>query len=880
MEDLARDLRQLSAQSTSPASGYRSALKQAGQRLRDRFQADGDAVRAVRQRAANVDLLLKQVWEDFFPSAEMAAGHGPALVAVGGYGRAELHPGSDVDLMILLPDGCPHELTERLRDFLAMLWDVGLEIGHSVRTVAECVHEAGEDITVATNLMEARLLAGQAELYTAMREATGPDRLWPSRDFFAAKWREQKQRHHKFNDTEYNLEPNIKEGPGGLRDIQMIGWVAKRHFDAPTLHALVAHGFLSENEYASLNRHQELLWRIRCALHFHNGRREDRLLFDQQHALAGQFGYRDSESQLAVEQFMKAYYRAVGELGRLNEMLLQLFQEAILYADEPGEPVAINKRFQARKGFIEASNENVFARYPFALLEIFLLLEQHTELKGVRAQTIRLIRANLHRIDDSFRADLACRSLFMEIIRQPRGLTHVLRRMHRYGVLAAYLPAFGNIVGQMQYDLFHVYTVDEHSLMVIRNLRRVAEPEFADELPHCSSVIKQIPKPEILYLAGLFHDIAKGRGGDHSELGAHDAETFCLEHGMSSHDAKLVAWLVRSHLIMSRTSQREDISDPPVITRFASTVGDLNRLNYLYLLTAADMRGTGPDVWNSWKGALLQELYKTSYRALRMNTDIAVEYDERIQDAQREAWTLLRGHGYSEEQIISLWKDLGEDYFLRYTVKEILWHTRAILESDHHALPLVLIREEAERGGTEIFIYAEVSNRLFADVTALLDQLGLTVVDARIISSHSDYTLDSYVILDESGETIHDGHRLQEIQQALREQILHPHVKATNIGRRIPRAHKHFKTPTSIHFSQDAHKQRTVMEVITDDRPGLLAHVGRALQECDVHLQNAKITTFGVRAEDLFYITDANEQALDAEACERLRGAVLTYLGS
>src|SRR5690606_33098080 len=576
------------------------------------------------------------------------------------------------------------------------------------------------DITIATSLMESRLLAGPPALYAHMREATGPTRVWPSRAFFEAKWQEQQARHLKYHDTAYNLEPNIKEGPGGLRDIHMIGWVAKRHFGADTLHDLVEHAFLTDDEYQELIEGQTFLWNVRFALHHLAGRREDRLLLDYQIALARQFGHHDENPNVAVEQFMQRYYRMVMDLSRLNEMLLQHFQEAILYADEDIPPVLINKRFQARKGFIEVTHRNVFKRYPFALLEVFLLIQQHPELKGVRASTIRLIRQYRHLIDDRFRADIRCRSLFMEILRQPRGITHEFRRMHRYGVLELYLVPFGRITGRMQYDLFHAYTVDSHTLFVLRNLRRFALDKHADELPLCNAIMAKLPKPELLYIAGLFHDIGKGRGGDHSELGALDAEAFCRDHGLSAYDTRLVSWLVRNHLLMSMTAQRMDISDPEVINRFAQQVGDSTHLDYLYLLTVADIRATNPALWNSWRDSLLAELYTATTRALRRGLGNPLEKDEQIREAQEAARRQLTAKNLHHMPVRKLWRSFPDDYFLRYTADEIVWHTEAIAQRAPDELPLILVDPHSPRGGTDVFVYAEDRDNTFAVIVATL----------------------------------------------------------------------------------------------------------------------------------------------------------------
>lgn len=853
------------ASGTAPVKAFRDALQAANKRLKECFLTGEDIAQLVQLRTHFVDELICEAWryhaKSFHNTQDLA------LIAVGGYGRGELHPGSDIDLLILLPDSDAQPYREFIEQFLAFLWDIGLDVGHSTRSAAECASAAEQDITIATNLIEARLLEGPATMFAALREAISTDHIWPSKPFFEAKWQEQIARHHKYHDTEYNLEPNVKEGPGGLRDIHVIAWVAKRHFGAKTLHDLVTRHFLTENEYNTLMHGQTFLWKVRFGLHSLTGRREDRLLFDYQRTLAKQFGYEDQEHRLAVEHFMKDYYCAIMELSRLNEMLLQLFQEAILYADNPSEVTVLNKRFQIRKGFIEIRHPNIFSRYPFALLEIFLLLQQHPEFKGVRAATIRAIRDHRHLIDDTFRADLRNRSLFMEILRQPAGITHELRRMNRYGLLAAYLPAFGKIVGLMQYDLFHVYTVDEHILRVVRNLRRFTVAQYKHELPLCSEIIERIPKLEILYLAGLFHDMAKGRGGDHSSLGAQEAIDFCLLHGMSSYDARFVGWLVKQHLIMSSTAQRQDISDPTIISTFAIQVGDQVHLDYLYLLTVADIRGTSQSLWNSWKDALLKELYSSTKRALRRGLENPIDKADRILELQSQARELLnQGKAINASAIDNVWRSVNDDYFLRHSADEIAWHTQAIAGCQPADLPIVLVREETLRGGTEIFIYMADQERIFATITQALDQLGLTIFDARIITSHSGFALDTFIVLEESGEPIASAYRIDEIVTKLRHDLTHMEAMKFQSTRRQHRRLKHFTMPTEIAFSTDIPNQRTVMELITVDRPGLLSRVGQALVECGVGVQNAKIATFGARVEDIFFLVGKNNQALQDEA--------------
>lgn len=845
---------------------FRDALRRGDATLRRRFEAGCSAAKLVPARAWLVDQLLQRAWGLIVRAAE------PALIAVGGYGRGELHPGSDVDLMILLDaDASEDEDVER---FLAFLWDLGLEVGHSVRTIEDCVRESAADITVATNLMESRWLAGSRAQYLAMREATAPERVWPGRAFFEAKWQEQQARHIKYHDTAYNLEPNIKEGPGGLRDIHMVGWVAKRHFGADTLHDLVAHDFLTEAEHRELIDGQTFLWNVRYALHLLAGRREDRLLFDYQIPLARQFGHQDREHSLAVEQFMQRYYRTIMELSRLNEMLLQHFQEIILYAADQDSVALLNKRFQVRRGFLEVTHRNVFKRHPLALLEVFLVMQQHPQLKGVRASTIRLIREYRHLVDEGFRADPRARSLFMEILRQPSGITHAFRRMHLYGVLERYLPAFGAISGRMQYDLFHAYTVDSHTLFVLRNLRRFAMPEHAQEFPLCSEIMARLPKPELLYIAGLFHDIAKGRGGNHSDLGAEEAERFCADHGLSPYDGRMVSWLVRNHLLLSMTAQRKDISDPEVIQRFAEAVGDLSHLDHLYLLTVADIRATNPSLWNSWRNSLLAELYTLTNRALRRGLGNPLDSEELIRETQRQARRQLAAHGLHHMTVRKIWQPFGGDYFLRYSADEIAWHTGAIAKVRPEDLPLVLVNPRSPRGGSDVFVYTHDRDHIFALTVSALDQLGLNILDARIAGTEDGFTVDSYLVLDREGEPITEAFDLQELVSRLRQALHTAGELASPPKRALPRQLRHFNTATQISFSLDPGQHRTVLELITGDRPGLLARVGNAFTRCGVRLSSAKIATIGERAEDVFFITDSSNQPLSEAQQSALRQAL------
>jgi [protein-PII] uridylyltransferase len=852
---------------------YRDSLKNGLAWMKRAFEQGNPVEELVSFRARLVDSVLCHSWETYFPPETDDI----ALIAVGGYGRGELHPASDIDILILLreDDG---RYREALEGFITFMWDIGLEIGHSTRSLAACVSEAEADITVATNMMESRLLHGPEELFTQLREQTGPQNIWPSRTFFEAKWKEQKERYHKYHDTAYNLEPNVKEGPGGLRDIQMIGWVAKRHFDADTLYDLVNHGFLTDKEYRALWDGQLFLWRVRFALHLISGRREDRLLFDHQRTLAQQFGYQDEGHSLAVELFMKQYYRTIMELGRLNEMLLQLFQEEILYAEDTSPPFPLNDRFQIRKGFLEVRDSEVFPQYPTALLELFLLMEQRPDLLGVRANTIRLVRDNRHLIDEGFRALPEARELFLQILSQPQGVTHELRRMNRYGILAAYLPVFAQIVGLMQHDLFHVYTVDEHTLFVLRNLRRLTVPEFAHEYPLASKVINTLDKPVLLYIAALFHDIAKGRGGDHSELGAVDARQFCVDHQLGGEDSDLVAWLVKKHLVMSRISQRKDIGDPDVINEFAAIVGDQRHLDYLFLLTMADIRGTSPTVWNSWKHALLEELYRSTYALLERGLHRPLQEEELVDSVKREAMEILRHQNIHDASVETLWQRLPDEYFLHYSANEVVWHAQSILTTTEDDYPLILVRQQTERGGTEVFIYTPVQSRLFAQTTAVLERMGLTVADARLVSSTDGYSLNTFIVLEENGQAISQAIRVQEILTALKATLSRAEELPELHKRSMPRQLKHFPFPTQVEFKPGEYDDRSVFEVITMDRPGLLARIARQLLAQNIFIRNAKITTLGERAEDVFFVTDENGMPLDTDRQARLKEAIVQDL--
>jgi [protein-PII] uridylyltransferase len=865
----------LAGQDFSP-DAFRDAVRTSQEELKNYFFAEESVEALVRARAQFIDSLLRLAFAQQL-EPELAAQ--VSLLAVGGYGRGELHPGSDVDILVLVPvePALVEAARSQIERFVAFLWDIGLEVGHSVRNADECAEESAADVGVMTTLIEARLVAGSEELPGLMRRALAPDRVWPAREFFEAKVQEQVDRHAKANDTAYNLEPNVKTGPGGLRDLQTIGWVAKRHFGVNTLDELVTHGYLTPAELRKLKQAQSFLWKVRFGLHVQTGRHEDRLLFDHQIKLAQSFGYEDASYTLAVEQLMQRYYRTVLDVSFLNELLLQLFRDAILSDNSPPRP--LNTRFQVRNEYLEAVSPDMFSRAPSTLLELFVLLQQNPEIRGVRASTMRSLARHLWLIDEEFRQNPRHHRLFLEILRAPAGVTHELRRMNSYGVLGRYIPAFGRIVGRMQYDLFHAYTVDAHTLFVVSNLRRMAMPKYDHELPQLSGIMQKLPKPEIVYLAALFHDIAKGRGGDHSELGSVDAEAFCLEQGLSRYDARLVAWLVRNHLLLSLTAQKKDIGDPQVINEFARQIGDENHLDCLYMLTCADVRGTNPRLWNSWKASLFQEFYERVRAALRRGLESPIDQEQLVRENQEGARTLLAEQGVSVAGVDGIWARLSQAYFLRHSPEEIAWHTRLLAARDPASDdPLVSVEARSERGTTAVLIFAPHRRHGFARATAVLDQLGLTIVDARITPTENGFSLDLYHVLEEDGAPIDDPERISEIEEMLWRSLQRPEESPIAVSRRAPRQVRMFNTPTTITVTTDEYNQRSVLELVAGDRPGLLCDIGKVLWEERADLHGAKISTVGERAEDVFYVTDLSQQPLTGPAAERLRQKVIAAL--
>jgi [protein-PII] uridylyltransferase len=848
----------------------RVAALKADERLAEQFWAGEDVVQLVHARAWFVEQLLLLAWKKLVPFLE-----GVSLVAVGGYGRGELHPSSDIDLLILLADDLGDDLPKpEIEAFVQLLWDAGFYLGHSVRTVAECAEDAAADVVTTTTFMESRLLAGSRELLDAMLEATSPERIWPSKAFFTAKFEEQQQRHARFHDTAYNLEPNIKEGPGGLRDIQMISWVTRRHFGSRTLHGLVEHEFINAREHRDLVGGQRSLWRIRYALHLLAGRAEDRLLFDFQRQIAERFGFVDSATTLAVEQFMQLYYRTVMRLERLNESLLQRFQEALAEGPKPAAR-RLGDEFQVRNGYLEPVSDTVFVRRPAALMELFVLLARDESLRGVTADTIRSVREHLYLVDDAFRDSETVNAYFLELLRQPEGVYTQLQRMNRYGLLAAFIPAFGNIVGRMQYDLFHVYTVDQHTLFVVRNLRRFAYGKYKERFPHARSVFKRIAKPELLYLAAIFHDIAKGRGGDHSELGAVDADEFCAELDIEPAERAMVSWLVRQHLLMSQTAQRKDLSDPVNIQKFAEEVGNTRYLDHLYLLTVADIAGTSPKLWNNWKNKLLWELYLAAGDALRRGLENPIRRATRVRETRASALSRLMRQGVDPEQVNALWETLPESAFWRLSPDQLEWTTETVVQRpdlQQH----IAVRPVQPHGVSELLVCVPDHDGLFAAITSVLDEMALDVMSARVLTTDDGRSYDLFQLMDQHGDVINEVDSAELVRRL--EVATSEEQPRAPIQRKMPRRLRHFTAPPQMNFSADPDQAGTVLHLRCNDQPGLLSRVAAAIFHQNVQVHNARIATFGERVEDTFLISDSEHRPLTDEAMAALAEAIQEHL--
>ena len=831
------------------------------------FQTQIDVRDLLHQRTSIIDQILVELWQQFDLNKQ-----GISLIAVGGYGRGELHPHSDIDLLLLSKKSLNTAQQVAISEFITLLWDIKLDIGHSVRTLKETITLGQDDITVATNLMESRLLSGCSELYQQLELEIEQSNFWPSSEFYIAKRDEQIARHQSTN--AFDLEPNIKTCPGGLRDIQTAGWIAKRHFKATFIEDLISHDFLNQDELTEMFQCQDFLWRLRFALHQVAGRGEDKLLFNHQADVAKVLGYSDDD-KLAVEHMMKQYYQTVRQVSELCEMLLQLFKRAFLGRIKSLTIIDIDENYQRRGHFIEAKLPTIFEQ-PQQLVLLFLNVAKEPSITGIYAPTLRLLRRARNELTVPLNTIEACRKAFMELLKHPNGIS-AFSMMHKHGIIGSYLPAWQDITGQMQFDLFHAYTVDEHTHRLLLNIGRFSNPKHKAEFPLCSVLVESIPKKGLLVLAGIFHDIGKGRGGDHSELGKEDALAFGAEHRLNEHDSRLVGWLVENHLMMSITAQRRDIHDPDVINTFANTVQDETRLAYLYCLTVADICATNNNLWNSWKGSLLRELYFYTLRALRRGKVTEVDAESKIEEYKSKALQILTKDpvdSVNSQDIIELWQHFQPDYFLRHSPKLIASHSKKIINHGDSKLPIVSLFKDESRSSSELFIYMPDKPHLFSTVMRILGSKNVAINDAQIMATEQGSALDTFTISELDGRAIIDQRRINSIVTTLTKAITNENFKLRT-KRRISRQVKQFKVPTHVNFIDSQQLENTCFELIARDVPGLLATVGDVFNKKKVLLLNAKITTIGERVEDFFIISTSQSLALGDQEQQDLQQALI-----
>ena len=850
---------------TTLVSQLRSELSDVAGVIGQQFEASAPVTPLLEQRCSAVDQTLTQLW-----NACALDKTDIALIAVGGYGRGELFPSSDVDLLILL--GQPNNDSDaQVSAFVSSLWDLGLKIGHSVRSIDECLALAVDDITVMTTLLETRLLVGPSAVYDKLLSELDERDIWKSGAFFTAKLEEQTQRHEKYGLTGYSLEPNVKSSPGGLRDIQVIGWIARRHFGS-ALERLPTGGFLTEQELDLLMSGQDYLSRVRFALHRLTGRDEDRLLFEHQQTLARLWGFEDG-GKLAVEQFMQAYFRNVQAVSHVSALLVDIYQKTLLQV-ETSSATVIDEDFELIDDRISARQATVFTHNPSNLLRLFAVIGRDKRIKRIDPETTRLLRASADLIDKNFREDPVNRRLFRDVLSSPYSMTKQLRRMLRHGVLGRYLLEFEKIVGQMQFDMFHAYTVDAHTMQVIANSRRFLRADYTDRFPVTTRIAQRLRNPLLLFVAALYHDIGKGRGGDHSQLGAVDARLFCERHFFDEPDTELVVWLVKNHLFMSSFSQKRDISDPREIQRFAEHMSTEERLDYLFTLTVADINGTNPELWNAWRSSLLRHLYTETRRALRRGLANPLAREDVIAATKKAAAHLLEFRGFLDDELDSIWAARGNDYFLRERPEDIAWHTEAIADFDSNGTPLILLKQSSESliaNATQIFVHTANTSNVFSRVCSALELLDLSINDARIYSGTDGATLDTFFVLKADGTPVDsDPDTLHLIETAIFKALTATSI--TTAQQRITRTLRSFLSPTAITFIEDEGRNLTIMEISSPDRPGLLAQIGQILDRSNIAIQAAKIQTLGERVEDVFFLTNTKGNRLDdAATCELLR---------
>ncbi|WP_017445728.1 [protein-PII] uridylyltransferase [Gayadomonas joobiniege] len=802
-------------------------------------------------RAFFIDNLIRKLWQLVTLNDECEL----ALVAVGGYGRGHLNLHSDIDLLILSRERISKNCEQKVSRFVTSLWDLGLDIGQSLRTLKETISLGQEDITIATNLLESRLLNGDEKLFSELNKKINSRQFWPSVKFFKAKIEEQKIRHKKFNDTSYNLEPNIKENPGCLRDIQNIGWIAKKHYKVFDGSQLVKQDFMTDEELRELQDCREFLWHMRFALHMVAGRSENRLLFEHQPAVAKLLGYGDSKA--AVESMMKRFFVMVRRVVELNQVLLQYFSDEFVVSFRPWNRKRLNNDFEIVNGLIKARRSDIFDT-PAQILDMFLIIADHKKILGLHSSTLRLLRNARRKYESLELLQLkACRERFMQLLCHPNFFAISWDLMHKHGVMAIYNHDWAHIVGLMQFDLFHSYTVDEHTNRLIKNIFRYTQSEHKKEFPRCSAICNEFGKLELLYIAAIYHDICKGKGGDHSELGAIAVKNFCRLHKISDSDADMIAWLVENHLLMSVIAQRKDINDPEVILDFCQRVQNETRLNLLYALTLADIRATNATLLNDWKASLLQQLYSATLNALRSGLEEPATVSEQIAEKREIALDQLLNDKLALNDVQFLWQDLPNDYFLRYSVEQICWHAKTIINNKEGAC--VAVDNSRHKGGTAVFIYLPDREYLFASICSALDRKNFNIHDANILNTNSKAALDTFIVLEDDGSQVKKK-RFKDIYDAIKEAIAEQ--GQPKVPERIPRNIKQFNIPTKVTWVEHKNDKRSMMQLEALDTPGLLVKIGRIFYQNKITIHAAKVATIGERAEDFFVLTNQSGEPL------------------
>ena len=864
-------------QSSSPSTVFQQTVQHASLQLERQFTLNTPISKLLRARAWFVDQIIKQTWQYKTQTQQSTF----TCIAVGGYGRKELYPHSDIDLLVLLVQQHNDQTENIIGEIITFLWDIGLKVSHSVRTIVQCENDAKTDSTVHTNFLDSRYIIGKKSLFSAFQHRLKDNTLWSPERFFNEKCKEQKSRYLKYNDTAYLLEPNIKNSPGGLRDIHMLFWIAKHAFNASSLNSLVKSFFLDRNEYKALIKGYNALGKIRFALHILSHRCEDRLLLDYQNTLASRFGFSDNNNYLAIEQFMKSYFRTIKELSILNEMLLQSFQEKIIPLNKDmNHIISLNKYFQKKGNALDVKHNNLFVKKPNTLLETFVLLAKMPDITHLSTHTIRLIHSRRHFIDDDFRNDASNKKNFIVLLKQNHGVFNALNNMNKLGILGHYIPQFGRIIGQIQYDLFHIYTVDTHSLFVIRNIEHFLLNTEDNRFSLATLIAQRLEKIYVLFIAALFHDIAKGRGGDHSILGAQDARDFCMNHKLEQCDTDLISWLVNNHLLLSTTAQRKDIQNAQVIDEFASKVGHSERLEYLYVLTVADIYATNQTLWTQWKSSLLEQLFISTLHALSTQPHQAT--NDLINQKQKQALVQLLTHNHQIKPalISTLWKRFTDDYFTCYSTENIAWQSASILQHNDGNKPLVMIKQHYKvKTAIEIFIYTRQRDNLFSTITSSLDKMRLNIVRAHIIASNDNYTLDMYTVIQHNNMLFEGKQQISDLKHRLTHHLTHAKTSKPRRARPMPRRLKHLHFPTQINIYYDKQQQATALEITASDKPGALALIAKAFMSCNISVNTAMINTLGDRVEDIFYITDKKHRTItNPDALKKIKSCLKEFL--